>query len=83
MVRSDRPVDLFLYSGKHNPHLYLDARVRQGISTFAKLADAQEVARGLVQLKNDIATGAIARVMARYLSDAGDYQFVVAQSAQH
>jgi hypothetical protein len=65
------PVDLFLYAGKNNPNLYLNARVRQGISTFAKLADPQEVARGLVRLKHDVASGAIARVMARYASNAG------------
>jgi SAM-dependent methyltransferase len=73
------PIDLFLYSGKHNPSLYLNARVRQGISTFANLADADEVDRGLQRLTNDIATGEIAHVMAGYVSGGGDYQFVVAQ----
>jgi SAM-dependent methyltransferase len=75
-------VDLFLYSGKHNPGIYLNARVRRGISTFADLADADEVDRGLKRLKTDIASGAIAHVMAGYVSDAGDYQFVVAQPVQ-
>ena len=30
--------DLFLYSGKHRPELYLSAAVRQGISAFSTLA---------------------------------------------
>jgi len=76
------PVDLFLYSGKHNPRVYLNQRVRQGISTFANLADAEEVDRGVARLRDDIATGAIAGVMARYVSDVGDYQFVVARPEQ-
>ena len=37
-----------------------------GISTFANLADADQVDRGLQRLTNDI--GAIARVMAHYVS---------------
>ncbi len=80
-VPSD-PVDFFLYSGKHNPSIYLDERVRQGISTFANLAGADEVESGLERLKNDIATGAVAQVIARHASDGGDYQFVVAQRVQ-
>ena len=79
-VPSD-PIDLFLYSGKHNPSLYLDARVRQGISTFANLAEAIEVDTGLACLQRDIATGTIAQVMARYASAEGDYLFLVAQRA--
>jgi ubiquinone/menaquinone biosynthesis C-methylase UbiE len=77
-VPSD-PVDLFLYSGKHNPSIYFNERVRQGISTFANLADSEEVAEGLTRLRNDIASGSIADVVARYSSDNGDYRFVVAQ----
>jgi SAM-dependent methyltransferase len=73
------PIDLFLYSGKHNPGLYLNDRVRKGISTFANLANADEMDSGLERLKDDIATGEIGHVMARYASDGGDYQFVVAQ----
>jgi hypothetical protein len=75
------PIDLFLYSGKHNPSLYLDARVRQGISTFANLAEAIEVETGLACLQHDIASGTIAQVMARYASAEGDYLFLVAQRA--
>lgn len=77
-VPSD-PIDLFLYSGKHDPSIYLDERVRKGISTFAELADSDEVAAGLALLEHDIASGEINQVVARYAADHGDYQFVVAQ----
>lgn len=73
------PIDLFLYSGKHNPRLYLDERVRQGISTFASLADTDEIARGLARLRRDIDTGDIARVVSRHVSPLGDYRFLVAE----
>ncbi len=72
-------VDLFLYAGKQRPELYLDARVRAGISTFAALADADEVARGVVALEADIVSGAIDEVVARFDDSAGDYLFVIAE----
>jgi len=77
----DDPIDLFLYSGKHNPTLYLDERVRKGISTFANLADASEIESGLDRLKVDIASGEISRVTRDHESALGDYQFVVARKA--
>jgi ubiquinone/menaquinone biosynthesis C-methylase UbiE len=71
--------DLFLYSGKHRPEMYLDARVRTGISTFAALADASEVEEGCQKLSQDIASGHIAEVMARHRHTQGDYLFVVGE----
>ena len=70
--------DLFLYSGKHRPEIYLDAAVRRGISTFASLADRRELATGLARLQDDIASGRIAEVRRRYRHAAGDYLFAVA-----
>jgi SAM-dependent methyltransferase len=71
--------DLFLYSGKHRPEMYLDPRVRAGISTFAALADPSEVEEGCQKLSQDIASGHIAEVMARYRHAPGDYLFVVGE----
>ena len=71
--------DLFLYSGKHRPEMYLDLRVRAGISTFAALADAAEVEEGCRKLSQDIASGRFAEVIARYRHVQGDYLFVVAE----
>jgi len=73
------PIDLFLYSGKHNPSIYLDEHVREGISTFASLADPDEVSRGLARLQADIDTGDISQVMVRYASKLGDYRFLVVE----
>jgi SAM-dependent methyltransferase len=71
--------DLFLYSGKQRPALYLDPRVRAGISTFANLADSAEVAAGCEQLARDLDSGRIDQVIADYRHSGGDYLFVVAE----
>ncbi|GER07454.1 hypothetical protein GCM10007972_21550 [Iodidimonas muriae] len=68
--------DLFLYSGKHRPQLYLDAGFRAGISSFANLADAGEVAHGLDQLGKDIKSGAIYDIIRSYSHKDGDYLFI-------
>jgi hypothetical protein len=71
--------DLFLYGGKHRPTLYLDPVVRQGISTFALLADLQELETGIRRLEADIRSRRIVDVMASYVHAGGDYAFVVAE----
>ena len=72
------PVDLFLYSGKHKPSLYLDPVVRRGISTFCNLADVAEVGSGIERLTTDIASGEIRQVIDRYDTLDGDYILVAA-----
>jgi len=72
--------DLFLYSGKHRPELYLDAAVRANISSFAQLAAPAELQEGLDRLTADLQSGAFALVKARYASEMGDYVYVVAQA---
>lgn len=76
-VRKDLQ-DLFLQCGKHRPELYFDDRIRRGISTFAALADTDEIASGLARLRADLESGRWTAVMQRYESDAGDYLFVKA-----
>jgi ubiquinone/menaquinone biosynthesis C-methylase UbiE len=71
--------DFFLYSGKHRPAMYLDPQVRAGISTFAALADPSEVEEGCRKLSQDIESGRIAEVIARYRHPHGDYLFVVGE----
>ncbi len=68
--------DLFLYSGKHNPNLYLDPKVRAGISSFSSLANQDEVEKGLLELQKDIISGKINDVMKEYENDGGDYLFI-------
>ncbi len=71
--------DLFLYSGKFDPHVYLNSTVRSGISTFASLATPEEIETGCRQLRHDIENGKIHDVIQEYTSTLGDYIFVVAQ----
>ncbi|MEW9031153.1 MAG: class I SAM-dependent methyltransferase [Planifilum fimeticola] len=71
--------DLFLYSGKHRPHLYLDPAVRAGISTFVTLAEEEEIRTGCERLRADIKSGRIDRVREQYAGNRGDYLFIVAE----
>ena len=69
--------DLFLYSGKHRPQLYLDEGFRRNISTFSNLASLAEVREGSVRLAQDIESGRISEVISRYGNRSGDYRFVI------
>ena len=71
----DDLADLFLYAGKRRPEIYLDARVRAGISTFAELCEPAELGRGLARLRADLAAG---RRPAAADDSLGDYLFIVA-----
>lgn len=75
----DNLKDLFLYSGKSNPSMYLDPSVRAGISTFAKLADNDEIQTGCKRLAEDIESGKISLIQSRFEHSDGDYLFVVAE----
>ena len=68
--------DLFLYSGKHRPSLYLDAKVRANISSFAMHCSASELERGLESLRNDVSSGRFQAVAKGYTRTSGDYAFV-------
>ena len=70
--------DLFLYSGKHNPSLYFNPSVRQGISSFSALANKQEVDKGLKHLEADIASGKVNQIIETYNNDNGDYLYISA-----
>jgi SAM-dependent methyltransferase len=68
--------DLFLYSGKHRPSQYLDAKVRANISSFAVHCPASELEHGLESLRNDVSSGRVQAVAKRYASTSGDYALV-------
>ncbi|MBD2680818.1 MULTISPECIES: class I SAM-dependent methyltransferase [Nostoc] len=76
---SENLQDLFLYSGKHRPEIYLDENVRSGISTFALLASAEEIVAGCERLAVDIHTGRITEIIKKYENDRGDYLFITAE----
>ena len=68
----------FLYSGKYRPEMHLDEGVHRGISTFASLADPEEVTSGCLRMAEDIQSGRIDAVRASYENQGGDYLFVIA-----
>lgn len=71
--------DLFLYSGKFKPEMYLDASFRANISTFSLLAEPSEIERGCEFLRADIASGKINEIIERH-KQSDDYLFVVARA---
>lgn len=71
--------DFFLYSGKYHPRMYLDEKVRSGISTFANLASKDEIEEGCAKLENDIKTKKIESVLNKYRSELGDYVYIIVE----
>lgn len=70
--------DLFLYSGKQRPEIYLSESIRTGISSFHNLCDEGELQSGLSKLEIDIKTGKIYEIIANYNNENGDYCFITA-----
>ena len=70
--------DLFLYSGKVQPQLYLNASVRSNISSFATLCPAKELEEGLERLRADITKNRFQDIARHYVCTLGDYAFVIA-----
>lgn len=75
----DDLLDHFLYCGKHRPELYLERKVRNGISSFTDLANQVEVQQGLKKLSQDIESNHIQEIIANYENELGDYLFVIAR----
>ena len=71
--------DLFLYSGKFQPELYLDAAFRANISTFSLLAEEDEITAGCKGLAADIEDGKIEEIIKRHIN-TDDYLFVIAKT---
>ncbi len=71
--------DLFLHSGKHKPQLYLDPLVRRNMSFFSSPCHENEFEIGLKHLRNDILSGEINEIIARYDHNQGDCLFISAQ----
>lgn len=71
--------DLFLYSGKQRPEMYLSEAVRAGISSFRNFCSNSELESGLSLLASDIESGSINSIIRKYEEGKGDYCFLVAQ----
>jgi ubiquinone/menaquinone biosynthesis C-methylase UbiE len=69
--------DLFLYSGKNHPAIYLDRDVRNTISSFAYLSNPEELQTGLKNLALDLVNGNFKTIREKYSDDLGDYLFFV------
>lgn len=73
--------DFFLFANKYRPESYLDPEIRKGASSFTVYADEEEVAKGLIQLEQDINSGEIDKIIQEYENDLGDYLFYIAYKA--
>ncbi|MEO6632539.1 MAG: class I SAM-dependent methyltransferase [Mucilaginibacter sp.] len=71
--------DTFLYAGKNKPQIYLDEAVRKGMSSFAALANAEEVRKGLLKLQIDFEDNKFISIKNSYNNNLGDYLFIVAK----
>ncbi len=69
--------DWFLYCGKHNPEMYFNEEVRNGISSFSLIAHQSEIKKGLQQMKEDINTGKIVKIIKEFENELGDYLFII------
>ncbi|OGX61748.1 MAG: methyltransferase type 11, partial [Paenibacillus sp. RIFOXYA1_FULL_44_5] len=72
--------DFFLYSGKYRPEMYLRDEVRQSISSFANLAEQEEIEEGCRKLSTDIMKRQFIERTRAYTSDLGDYLFITAEA---
>lgn len=75
--------DQFLYCGKHQPELYFNEQIRNGISSFSSLSNKEEVEQGLSQLKKDIQSGKIQEVIRSYENKLGDYLYIIGKKINH
>lgn len=73
--------DHFLYAAKDHPARYFDPAFRGGMSSFAALSNADEVAEGLDRLRADITSGAWDGIRAHAEHSGGDYLFLRATTA--
>lgn len=70
--------DLFLYSGKQRPEMYLSEKVRKGISSFRNFCTQEELRTGIAKLHTDIESSTILKIVSKYQSAIGDYLFISA-----
>lgn len=71
--------DLFLYSGKQRPKMYLSEAVRAGISSFRNFCPNTELESGISSLTADIDSGYIKTIIEQHEEGKGDYCFLISQ----
>jgi len=72
--------DLFLYSGKQRPEMYLSQVVRAGISSFSSFCVEDELTKGIKKLTAAIKSRNIVDVINKY-NNSGDYCFILLRKA--
>jgi ubiquinone/menaquinone biosynthesis C-methylase UbiE/8-oxo-dGTP pyrophosphatase MutT (NUDIX family) len=70
--------DLFFYSCKYRPHLYLDAAIRAGMSPLQLMEYSREIEAGCAQLKEDIESKRIDRIIEKHESQLGEALYIQA-----
>lgn len=73
--------DLFLQCGKNDPEIYFNPEIRAGISSFAAVANEEEVDLGLKKLRSDLDTDNFRTTFENYNDSLGDYLFIIAEKA--
>lgn len=76
---TEHTTDLFTYACKYRPHLFLDPKIRAGMTPLQLPEYAEEVQRGCERLQKDISSGAIYRVISQHESQLGEGLFISAR----
>jgi len=71
--------DLYLYTGKYKPEIYLNQFVRDGMTPFNKPEFAKEIEKGLKELVVDIKSGKVIEIVASHEKNLGESVFVIAE----
>lgn len=71
--------DFFTYACKYRPHLFLDPKIRAGMTPLQLPEYAEEVRIGCEHLQKDILSGAIYRVIGQHESQLGEGLFISAK----
>ena len=69
---TEHTTDLFSYACKYRPHLFLDPKIRAGMTLLQLPEYAEDVRVGCLRLQEDITSGAIHRVISEHESDLGE-----------
>ena len=68
--------------GKDKPELYLDKRMRRGISSFSALDSTEELEEGLLRLKSDIETKTSEGIRKQYQNELSSYILLLQEKRQ-
>lgn len=69
---TEHTTDLFSYACKYRPHLFLDPKIRAGMTPLQLPEYTEDVRVGCQRLQEDITSGAIHRVISQHESDLGE-----------